>query len=396
MTVKTRALAVLGLITATLWVSGCGHFNCTRTFGASTCAAGGSSTKGGGGNTTAGTYLFIADAGGIQGEVLDPNAKTISVTPNFGTVSVNTNVPGDWMAVAQQQFMYSGYTSIGQIYGWSVSGSGTLTALTGSPFPATYLRGNTSAGSQAMITNPAGTLLFALDQSTEAIDVYQIGTAGALTGPTVAQLPSGFIPFNLAIDGLGKYLYVSNLVGLQTTEVAEFSIASNGALTAAGAPVSSNLQQMQGEASGKFMLGTSGGIFGGGGSLYVASINQSTGALTATLVATAGAPVDVTVQPGTGGNLVYAFDMPGSSGNGAIEGFTLDLSTGALASIANITATGSRGEFDQTGKYLFVVASSQGVPSALDAFDVTASSALTTPLATVGWAPGAWSPFDTP
>lgn len=395
MTVKIRALAVLGLMTAVMWLGGCGHFNCTRSFGDTTCAAGGTGTKGGG-TTAAGTYLFIADAGGIQGEVLDPNAKTISVTPNFGTVSVNTNVPGDWMAVAQQQFMYTGYTSIGQIYGWSVSGVGTLTALTGSPFTASYLSGNTSTGLQAMITNPAGTLLFALDQSSEAIDVYQIGTAGALTGPTVVQLPSGFGPFNLAIDGLGKYLYVSNLVGLQTTLVAEYNIGSNGALTAAGAPVSSNLQQMQGEASGKFMVGTSGGTFGTGGSLYVASINQSTGALTATLVTTAGAPAAVTVQPGTGGNLVYAFDMPGSSGNGAIEGFTLDLSTGALSSIAGITGTGSNGEFDQSGKYLFVATSSQGKPSALDAFDVTASTALTTPLATVGWAPGAWSAFDTP
>jgi len=395
MTVKIRALAVLGLTAATMWLGGCGHFNCTRSFGDTTCAAGGTGTKGGG-TTTGGTYLFIADAGGIQGEVLDPKAKTISVTPNFGTVSVNTNVPGDWVAVAQQHFLYSGYTSIGEIYGWSVSGVGTLTALTGSPFAASYLNGITSAGSQAMITNPAGTLLFALDQAHQGINIYQIGTAGALTGPTVVQLPSGFRPFNLAIDGLGKYLYVSNLVGLQTTEVAEYNIGSNGALTAAGAPVTSNLQQMQGEASGKFMVGTSGGIFGGGGSLYVASIDQSTGALTATLVTTTGAPADVTVQPGTGGNLVYAFDMPGSSGNGAIEGFTLDLSTGALSSIANVSATGSHGEFDQTGKYLFVVSSSQGVPSALDAFDVTASSALTTPLATVGWAPGAWSPFDTP
>lgn len=396
MTVKIRAVVVLGLMASTVGLGGCGHFNCTRSFGDTTCAAGGTGTKGGGGGSTTGTYLLIADAGGIEGEVIDPTTGTISITPNFGTVSVNTNVPGDWMAVAQQQFMYSGYTSIGEIYGWSVSGSGLLTAVTGSPFVAGYLSGNTSAGSQAMITNPAGTLLFALDQANEQIDVYQIGTAGALTGGTVVQLPSGFQPFNLAIDGLGKYLYVSNLVGLQTTEVAPYSIGSNGALTAAGAPVSSNLQQMQGEASGKFMIGTSGGIFGSGGSLYVASINQSTGALTPTLVTTAGAPVDVAVQPGTGGNLVYAFDMPGSSGNGAIEGFTLNLSTGALSPIANIVATGSQGEFDQNGKYLFVATSSQGKPSALDAFDVTASTALTTPVATVGWAPGAWSPFDTP
>ena len=63
------------------------HYNCGTTFGASSCSSGNGGLNQGNGSTTKGTYLLIADAGGIQGEVLDPTAKTISITPGFGTVS---------------------------------------------------------------------------------------------------------------------------------------------------------------------------------------------------------------------------------------------------------------------------------------------------------------------
>jgi len=116
--------------------------------------------------------------------------------------------------------------------------------------------------------------------------------------------------------------------------------------------------------------------------------------LTVTPTTITGVPAMVAVQPNTGGNLVYSFDFPGSTGNGTIEGFQLDLSTGALTAIAGITASGANGQFDPSGKYLFVVAASNGVASSLDAFDVSASSALTTHVANVGWAPGGWQPVD--
>jgi len=404
MTMKGRALLVGIVMLAEMWLVGCGHYHCGATFGASSCAAGsGGLNNGNGSNTTGAVYLFVADAGGIQGEVLDPTAGTIKTIPG-GTVSVtsgSTNAPqSDFMAVAQGKYMYSGYSTWlgGTIYGWSITGGGTLNAITGvQPLSAPYLVGNFQIGSQAMITNPAGTLLFALDQTNEQVYVYTIGTGGVLapaTGSPMA-LPPGFKPFNLAIDGLGKYLYVSNDVTLNTTEVATYSIGSNGALASVGTPLSTPIRQMQGDASGKFMIGTSGGFFFNNqdNELYVGTIGQS-GALTVTPTTITGVPAGVAVQPNTGANIVYSFDFPSSTGNGTIEGFQFDLSTGALTAIAGITASGANGEFDPSGKYLFVVAASNGVASALDAYSVSASSALTTPVATVGWAPGGWQPVD--
>ena len=211
-----------------------------------------------------------------------------------------------------------------------------------------------------------------------------------------AKLPSGFKPYNLAVDGLGKYLYVSNQVSLQTTEVAEFSIGSTGVLTAVGTPMTSNLQQMQGESSGKFMIGTSGEIYGTAGNLYVASIDQSTGALTAvTQAPTAGQPTNLVVQPNSGGTLVYTFDAPSDGLNGSMEGFTLNLSTGALTAIAGVAQLGFDGQFDASGTYLFVASNPNEAHIAMNIYDVSADSTLSTTLAGVAWSQGAWAPFDT-
>ena len=125
-----------------------------------------------------------------------------------------------------------------------------------------------------------------------------------------------------------------------------------------------------------------------------AIVLTATGTLTVTQFPTQGTPANVAVQPNAGGNLVYTFDFPTSGSNGTIEAF--QLSAGLLAGIQGNSATGVSGEFDQSGKFLFVVESSNGAASALDAFDVSASPVLTTPLANVGWAPGAWQPADIP
>lgn len=392
-TMKMRVMLISLLALATMWMAGCGHYKCGATFGNSSCSAGGGGNTNGG---QGGTYLYIADAGGIQGEVIDVTTKSLKVTPGFGTVSVPTNVPGNWMVTAQAKYMYTGYTSIGDIYGWALVGNGSITFVnSGQPFTATYLTGATSGGPQAMITNPAGTLLFATDPVGEQVHVYQIGSGGVLTEASTSPLtlPSGFEPYNLATDGLGKYLYVSNLVaGTTTSEVAIYTIASTGALTVVtGSPFASTLQQMQGESSGKYMIGITSNFLSADGNVYVATIDQSTGAFSGvTPFASGGFPNSLAVQPSSGGNLVYTFD-------GGVEGFQLNLSTGALTAISGspFTSSGVNGQFDQNGKILFVVESTAPT-TILDAYDLTSSTSATTPIASVGWTQGAWAAADVP
>lgn len=355
-----------------------------------------------GGTAAVGIYLMVADAGGIQGEFADTSTKKMSITPNFGTVSVDTNVPGDWLVMPGQKFMYSAYTSTGEIFAWSVSGAGLLTALNPPKIQASFLQNDIDAGMQAMITNPAGTLLFVVDQTaaSPAIHAYQIGTAGLLTGPTTTTLPSGFMPFNLAIDGQGKYLYVSNTtggVGGISNAVMGYSIGGSGALTALpNNPIASPVRQMQGEATGKFMFGTSGGgLFEQ--VLYVAPI-QSDGEISPATTPVLGVPVEVTVQPNSGGTLVYAVDFPTSGSNsGAVEGFTFDASTGTLKEMANSPFTkvlGAHGEFDPTGQFFLLSSSTSAAAVALYVFDTNAFPDLSTQMASTGWSPGAWAPED--
>ncbi|HXJ88797.1 MAG TPA: hypothetical protein VMS18_18400 [Candidatus Binatia bacterium] len=362
-----------------------------------------------GGTTAAGVYVLIADAGGIQGEFADTTNKKMTITPDFGTVSVDTNDPGDWMVIAQQQFMYTAYTDTGKIWSWSVSSKGLLTSLNPPSIAASYLTntpvvgtnlGGASAGWQGMITNPAGTLLFVLDQTpgSEAIRVYQIGTAGLLTGPTTTLLPAGFgTPYNLAIDGQGKYLYVSNIVGVQTNEIMAYSFDGTGTLTPVpNSPFPAVIQQMQGEATGKYMIGTDGGLLFNH-ALYVAAI-QSDGELTVTPTTVLGVPIEVTVQPNTGGNIVYAIGFPsGSSSSGPIEGFTFDASSGTLTEMANSpfsTVLGAHGEFDPSGEFFFFSTSTNASAVALYVYDTKAFPDLSSQLASTGWASGAWAPVD--
>jgi len=383
--------------------------------GGSSGASGGSSPgpsgcvlqSNGQGTATAGVYVLIADAGGIQGEFADTTNKKMAITPNFGTVTVDTNNPGDWMVIAQQKFMYTAYTDTGKIWGWSVDSRGLLTSLNPPNISASYLTntpevgtnlGTANAGWQGMITNPAGTLLFVLDQTpgSEAIRVYQIGTAGLLSGPTTTLLPSGFVPYNLAIDGQGKYLYVSNIQGISTTSVMAYSFDASGNLTPVpNSPFAIPIQQMQGEASGKYMIGTDGGLTFNS-VLYVAAI-QTDGELSVTQANTTGVPIEVTVQPNTGGTLVYTFDYPQGSTSGVAEGFTFDATTGTLSEMTGSPFTGvlgAHGAFDVTGQYFFFSTSTGASVVAFYVYDTKAFPDLSNPMASVGWASGAWAPVD--
>jgi len=390
MTTKVRALFVVGiLMLSTMWLTGCGHYTCGQTFGASSCSGDDNGFNNGGGPSTAGTYLLIADAGGIQGEVLDAGKGTIKTNPAFGGGQVITvGAQGDWMVIAGGKFMYTAYSSVGTIYGFSLNANGTITSLAPTTFPAVSLINNAPAGTQAMIADPAGTMLFLADPLNEQVDVYQIGATGALTGPTITQLPAGFRPFNFAIDGKGKYLYVSNLVGQVTTEVAEYSI-SNGTLTLVGATLPLALQQMQGEASGKFMVGTRADF--ADQNIYAMSIDQTGGLTQVGVAPTTDVPGFVAMQPGTGGDQVYSFGF-----GGTIEGATLNLTSGALVAIAGspFAGPGVFGQFNPSGKFLFVEETTDN-PTVLDAYDVSADPSLSAPVANVGWSPGAWQAFDT-
>jgi 6-phosphogluconolactonase (cycloisomerase 2 family) len=411
MTMRVRASLTMILAVAMMGLTSCDHYNCATgpTLG-STCTPSGSGigSTGTGGSATA-AFVFVSDGGGtgktgtIDGFTLNTSASTFLPTPSFTAPATPLLDDGVGMVIAQKKFLYTGFGSTNQIYGWSIGTDGSLTAVTGSPYAAPFM---SSVGggidTAAVITNPSGTLLFFADVFQDQVYVYQIASDGVLT-------PAGGSPFsvpfagNMTTDGMGKYLYITDVFSNHTgTEVAAYSIASTGALTAVmGSPFVFPMWQVQGEPTGNFLVGTSGKSAAPGLSgaddlhLYVFSIQQAgpnAGAISPVAGSpfnTVYSPLSIAVQLNTNGNLVYSFGVNDSDlAFNPIEGYQLS-SRGTLTAVTGSpfsnVAEGSLAQFDQSGAFLFVyggIDTSGNIIYQLGAVDV-ASGALTQPTPTL-------------
>ena len=120
MTMKVRALLTLTITLATVWMSGCGHYNCGTTFGNSTCTPSGGGLGGGGGNTSGNAaYVYYVGTGLVGGLQLD-SSQTLTAIPNFGTISLPTTYLGSGITVAGKKFLYIPYADTAQLFAWSI------------------------------------------------------------------------------------------------------------------------------------------------------------------------------------------------------------------------------------------------------------------------------------
>jgi 6-phosphogluconolactonase (cycloisomerase 2 family) len=409
-----RWLVGIFIMLGTLLLSNCSPYGCRVTFGSSTCSSSssGSSTFGGGGGgggggtgTTAALAYAVDEGGTIDGYTLTSGSSpTFAATADYTAPLVPTNLEGSGMAVAQSQYLYAAFPT-GQIYAWTIGNGGSLAAVSGSPFSASFLVGEPAGGLWSMIVNPAGTLLFMVDTSGMSVHVYQIQSGGALSQVTGSPFSVPFFPGNLGTDGQGKYLYVTG--DIDTTEVAAFTIGSSGALTTvSGSPFSFPMAQVQGDASGQYLIGIQGSTYGIN-DLYVFSIAQSgsnAGAISlvsGSPVATTYVPYSFAVQPNSGGTLIYSFST-NSTGYNPIEGYQLDTTNGALSMLNGSpfsgVSNGFWGQFDQSGAYLFVYGDisngTAGVPY-LGALSVASGGTLTQPTSELDLASlGFWAVTD--
>lgn len=394
------------------------------------CATAGSGTTGGtggtgnGSSTTTGTctiaatgstssvYAYAVDqAGTVDSYALNTSASTLASTGVTGP-AIAANGGGVGMVVAQGQYLYVVLQIVQEIYGFSISSTGTLTALSNFPITLSAIGGIPADGftQNSVITNPAGTLLFISSATDEQIAVYQIGSDGSLTAANGSPFAiPGFQPQNLAMDGLGRFLYASQNSSTHAgTAAVAFSVgtgASAGALTLVGT-YSAPIFEMRGDPSGNFLVGISGDTVSQGytddDNLYVYSINQTTGALTVpgTKYATTYAPYNIAMQPNaSNGEFVYSFSLNASGTANPVEAFQMSSTTGAMTAVqgspfASLQAA-PWGQFDQSGSYLFYYF---GVsPASIGVFNVATTGGLSAPVAPVALATtGYWAVSDTP
>jgi len=417
------------VVLATMFLANCGgSYTCNVTFGASTCtpsgggpgSSGGGTGGGGGGGSSTTAFVFAVDeAGTIDGYTLNTGLGTFEATSGYTAPTVPSSHGGVGMTVAQGQFLYTGFGAVEQLYGWTISSTGSLTAITGSPYSAPFLdRYNGGVGQDNIITNPAGTLLFISDALDSLIYVYQIGSGGVLTAAPNSPFSVPFEPMNLATDGLGKYLYAidGNFTTHQGSEIAAFVIGTGtnlGVLTAVpGSPFAFPMWQVQGDPTGMFLIGTTGSSAYYGVSdddhLYVLTIEQSgssAGAITqSTAYSTVYSPFSIAVQSDSGGNLVYSFGFnDDATAFNPTEGYSIS-STGTLSVDSNSpfvnVGAGTWGQFDEKGGLLFDYGSyTQGSTTTTQIVPLSVGTGgnLTQPIATLTIAtPGFWVVTDAP
>jgi len=432
-----RVLLGLLVMLATMLLAGCsGSYGCQVSFGPAGCtpsgsqgvgsggggggAGGGGGGGGGGGSSPAAAYVYAVDQNGaVDGYDLSTSGGTFQAITGFVAPVVPVSDPGVGMVVAKQQYVYALFedaTAEG-IYGWSINATtGALTQLANFPMLLTLNLPLVDYNQYNVTTDPGGNYLFIADSGANDILVYAIdSTTGALTA-VGSPVATTIEPGNLATDGLGKFLYVC-LAGVdhEGSVMVGYTIGSGGTLTAIPGGFftgpAAGIWQLQGEASGKYMIGTSASTVSLVGKddnhLYVFSIDQTTGVLTQAAgspVSTLYSPFGIAMQPAASGSeFVYSFSINDTAtGYNPIEGFQLDTTTGALTELTTSPFSGvflgQWAQFDQSGANLLVysnVFNGTTTETQIGALAVDSSGNLTQPISPATLlTPGYWVVSD--
>ena len=417
--VLASLLSLLMMMLALLLLASCtGAPGCPQAgFGSSSaCQSGGGGNLGGGGGggggatPTAFVYAVDQGAGGatngtIDGYDLSTSAGSFKPLTNYNAPQVFAGETGEGMIVVNKKFVYTIFDLQEVIAGWSIdSGSGDLTTLSGFPMPVTLNLPANTPGQFIMTTDPGGNYLFISSTLANQIFVYTINSGtGALTPVSGSPVTTPIPPGNLTTDGLGRFLYVCNAAGVHQGGVfVGYSIGSGtGILTLIpGSPFAGNIWQLAGDASGHYLVGTSGSSLTQTGAddlhLYVYGINQNTGAanpVVSSPISTTYSPYTIAMQPASSnGEFVYSFGINDTAtGFNAIEGFQLNTTTGLLTEItgspfSNNVFEGQWGQFDQSGANLVVYAnvlSSGNFVTQLGPMSVASDGTLTDPVAPI-------------
>ena len=337
MKLANRILFLLIAAFAMLGWSGCGG-GCPTTSlsssGGSGGSTGGTSTGGtvcgpgthpGGGSTA--SFLYYLSNSNIVGASLSTTGAFANLT-SFTPPTLPSSVGND-MVIVNKKFLYLPQNDSLTVQAFTIDhATGSLTAISGSPFA--------TAGADSIASDPAGRFLFVGNDNTGLISVFQIN---ATTGALVAAPGSPFSAFNLdfvhvlAVDGTGKFLYAGQ--GLAALPVHAFSIDQNtGALSQiVGSPFGLGIARIATDFTGKFAVGLTG--ITGDNHLYVFSIDATTGALTpvanSPFATTMSTPENLRIHPSS--QFVYSFGLDTNSNVSAVEGFSIDATSGALTAL---------------------------------------------------------------
>ncbi|MGI4755237.1 MAG: lactonase family protein [Janthinobacterium lividum] len=324
----------------------------------------GATTPGTGTGTSAVNYAFVANAGSNSVTGLGISATgaltTLPGSPiNFGTVPLALTVSRD------NRFLWVG--TISQIFGYSISSTGTLAALNS---------GNAIANAFCvdMQTTPDGKWMMVLDGTGASIDLFAINTDGTLSPASgVGFTPTGtVVPRQLRIANSGTFVVAA--MGTAGELVFAFNTLT-GAFTQLSQVAPPNLTSDNGiaiDSTGTYLYearsGTASGLV-----VNVIGANGSLTPTTSTVYPTGTQPFAVTLD--NTGKYVYVANRT----DGSITGYSIGANAALTAisgspflSGAAVTSLGT----DSTGNWLLAAAYSGSPDLSLYGFDATKPGSL--------------------
>ena len=182
------------------------------------------------------TFLLVACGGGGGSSSAPPPPPTYSVTYS-GNGSTGGSVPVDTATYQQGQTVtVLGNTGSLVDTGHAFSGWNSATGGTGTAYTAgqTFTMGAANVTLYAQWPPAAGLgYAYSVNQYEGTVSQLTMGANGALTALTPATVPSELDPNSLAVDPLGKYLYVVNVKGATNTSngsISQYTIGADGTL----------------------------------------------------------------------------------------------------------------------------------------------------------------------
>jgi len=202
-------------------------------------------------DATRGLLTPVAGSPFTFASLVAPNPQVLAVSPSAGVLYVSNGPSGTVSAFSiagsgalteiagspfpagtnivgitidpKGQFLYAADFGGGKISSFSIQSGGALAAVAGSPF-------STGSGPFALATDSKAAFLFSAEQGAAGVSVFTIN-AGALTrvtGSPFPLIPSGTpLPSFVAVDVSNTFLYVANTA---SGNISEFTIKPDGTL----------------------------------------------------------------------------------------------------------------------------------------------------------------------
>jgi DNA-binding beta-propeller fold protein YncE len=164
--------------------------------------------------TPSGQYVYVAN--NADGTVSEYAVTTNGFLTPIGVISAGTN-PISIAVDPTGKYAYVANAGTNNVSQYLIGNNGVLSRMTPSTIAVNSLHPNSIA------IDPSGKYAYVVTSGTVA--QFTIGSSGALTPMSVAEVGGGISPSDIDIDSSGRYAYVPYALG-----VAKYDISSNGQL----------------------------------------------------------------------------------------------------------------------------------------------------------------------